>query len=82
VNLNRAINLRTSTDSADADNAYFLAMAHWRLGEKENANEWYNKAEQWRQIDRADDIELKRFRTETAELLGITITPKIQEKKP
>jgi tetratricopeptide (TPR) repeat protein len=70
VNLNKAINLRTPTDSANADNGFFLALAYWQLGEKEKAREWYDKGVQWMQKDRADDIELKRFRAESAELLG------------
>jgi WD40 repeat protein/serine/threonine protein kinase/tetratricopeptide (TPR) repeat protein len=56
----------------------FLAMAHWQLGEKEEAREYYNKAMQWLQENKqllekrmSAQEELGRFRAEAEELLGI-----------
>jgi tetratricopeptide (TPR) repeat protein len=49
----------------------FLAMAHQRLGEAEQARSWYEKALTWRDWRRPNDDELRRFRAEAAGLLGI-----------
>jgi tetratricopeptide (TPR) repeat protein/serine/threonine protein kinase len=58
--------------------AFFLAMAHWRLGQKEKARRWYDRAVRWMennkdrwQGNKQRSEELRRFRTETAELLGL-----------
>jgi tetratricopeptide (TPR) repeat protein len=57
---------------------FFLAMAHWQLGEKDKARQSYGRAAQW--LDKNKDHlagrngyleELARFRAEAAELLGI-----------
>jgi len=53
-------------------NAFFLAMAHRQLGEKEKAREWYDKAVQWMDKNQPNNEELRRFRAEAAEMLGIT----------
>jgi serine/threonine protein kinase/tetratricopeptide (TPR) repeat protein len=59
-------------------NAIFLAMAHWQLDEKEKARNWYDRAVLW--LEKNKDQwegnkqlaeELRRFRAEAAELLGI-----------
>ncbi|MBI3408129.1 MAG: tetratricopeptide repeat protein [Planctomycetes bacterium] len=50
-------------------NAFFLAMAHWQLGNKEEARTWHDRAIQWMDKNRPHDEELRRFRAEAAELL-------------
>jgi hypothetical protein len=45
-------------------------MAHWQLGEKNKAREWFDNARAWMET-RKDDAELKRFRGEAAGLLGM-----------
>jgi tetratricopeptide (TPR) repeat protein len=50
---------------------FFLAMAHWHLGDKEQARQWYEKATEWMKKYRPIDEELRRFREEAAQLLGI-----------
>jgi tetratricopeptide (TPR) repeat protein len=51
-----------------AHNGLFLAMAHARLGQKAEAQQWYEKAVAW--IDAHDaDVELQRFRSEADQLL-------------
>jgi tetratricopeptide (TPR) repeat protein len=52
-------------------NAFFLAMAHWQLGEKDEARNWYDQAVQWMEKNKQQYDELKRFREEAAELLGV-----------
>jgi hypothetical protein len=66
--LQRSIDLRKGGDSNDR---FFLAMAHWQLGEKEKARQQYDKAVQWMEANRPQDEELIRFRAEAKELLGI-----------
>jgi tetratricopeptide (TPR) repeat protein len=61
--------------------AFFLAMAHWQLGEKDKARQWYEKAVQWMEKNLPKNEELRRFRAEAAELLGIEAHPAEQEKK-
>ncbi len=51
--------------------AFFLAMAHWQLGEKDEARKWYDQAVAWMEKNRPKDAELLRFHQEAAELLGI-----------
>jgi tetratricopeptide (TPR) repeat protein len=50
-------------------NAFFLAMAHWKLGEKEHARQRYDQAVSWMEKKRLRDEELLRFRAEAEELL-------------
>jgi tetratricopeptide (TPR) repeat protein len=64
----RSMEFRKGGDSFDW---FFLAMAHCQLGEKKKAREWYDKAEQWMDKNQPTNDELRRFRSEAAELLGI-----------
>jgi eukaryotic-like serine/threonine-protein kinase len=52
-------------------NAFFLAMAHWQLGNQDEARKWYDKAVQWMEKNKPQDEELRRLRAEAAELLTI-----------
>jgi tetratricopeptide (TPR) repeat protein len=70
--LNKSMQLRRSGDSTDY---FFLAMAHWQLGEKDQAREWYDKAVQWMDKNKPEDDELRRFRAEAAEMLKVSGTP-------
>ena len=51
-------------------NAFFLAMARWRLGEEDEARRLYDQAARWMKTNKPDDEELRRFRAEADELLG------------
>src|SRR5207249_11946281 len=53
----------------------FLAMARWHLGDKDKARAWYDKAAAWAEKQRPSDPTLRRFRGETAALLGIKDSP-------
>ena len=59
-------------------NAFFLAMAHWQLGNKEEARKQYDQAMEWMEKNKPQmeknkpqNEELKRFRAEAEELLKI-----------
>jgi tetratricopeptide (TPR) repeat protein len=66
--LKKSMELRKGGDSFDW---FFLAMAHWQLGEKEQARKWYDQAVQWMQKHAPQDADLKHFRAEAATLLGV-----------
>jgi hypothetical protein len=46
-------------------------MAHWQLGNKEQAREWYGRAVHWADKYQPTDAQLLCFRAEAAELLGL-----------
>jgi len=63
---------------------FVLAMAHWQLGRQEQqtqkagqhqqtARQYYQQAVQEMQTPARGDAELRRFRTETEQLLGIPV---------
>ena len=62
---------------------FLLAMAHWKLGDKAEARAWYDKAVEWMEKYQPTNEELRRFRAEAAELLGIAVevAPPPREKK-
>jgi serine/threonine protein kinase/Flp pilus assembly protein TadD len=62
---------RELRQGADARDWFFRAMAHWQLGAKDEARNWYEQAVQWMEKNARQDEELRRFRRETEELLGI-----------
>jgi tetratricopeptide (TPR) repeat protein len=66
--LTKSMGLRKGGDSADW---FFLAMAHWQLGEKDKAHEWFNHGVQWMEKNAPRNEELRRFRAEAAELLEL-----------
>jgi uncharacterized protein HemY len=66
--LERSMELRQGGDAFDW---FFLAMARWQVGDKEQARQWYDKAVLWMERNRPQDDELRRFRAEAAALLGI-----------
>jgi tetratricopeptide (TPR) repeat protein len=66
--LHKSIDLRKGGDGNDW---FFLAMAHWQVGEKVKAREWFDRAVQWMDKNQPKNEELLRIRAEAAELLGI-----------
>jgi serine/threonine protein kinase len=60
------------SEGGDCSDWFFLAMARWRLGDKDQARKWYDKAVGWMEKEKSPHEELHRFRPEAAELLGIT----------
>ena len=75
ADIETAINLGKPDDPARASEGFFLAMAHFRLGDKEKAHDWFDKSVAWMDKGKKDDAELKRFRAEAAELLGVEAKP-------
>jgi tetratricopeptide (TPR) repeat protein len=57
---------------------FFLAMAHWQLGHKEEAHKWYDQAVRWLQEEKDEltrdkpmEAQYHRYRSEAAEVLGL-----------
>ncbi len=59
------------TSGGDASDFCFLAMAHWQLGNKDEARQWYDKAVAWIETHKPQNEDFQRFRAEAAQLLGI-----------
>jgi tetratricopeptide (TPR) repeat protein len=70
--LEKSTELRNGGDAFDW---FFLAMAQWRLGEKDRGHRWYDRAVKWMDENASDNEELRRFRAEAAELLGVADGP-------
>jgi tetratricopeptide (TPR) repeat protein/serine/threonine protein kinase len=67
------------TGDVEFSNPFFLAMAHWQLGNKDEAREWFDKGAQWMDAHNANSETMVRFRKEAAELLGVN---EKKENKP
>jgi hypothetical protein len=57
-------------------------MAHWRLGDREQARTCYDQAVAWMDKHMPQNEELIRFRAEAAELLGAEDPPPRKETAP
>jgi tetratricopeptide (TPR) repeat protein len=67
--LHESMELRNGGDACDW---FFLAMAKWQLKQQDEAKTWYDKAVEWTDRTESQDEDLRLFRAEAAELLGIT----------
>jgi hypothetical protein len=65
---------RMTTDG-DLYHHFFLAMAHWRAGNQELARKCYDEANMWMEEYQPQDVELRAFREEAAELLNTDDRP-------
>jgi hypothetical protein len=54
---------------------FFLALAHDRLGEREDAERWFKQAVEWMDSHQPDSDELRRFRLEAEETLKPAESP-------
>src|SRR5262249_22177574 len=69
---------RTSMEKQDGGNSYdwfFLAMAEWRLGRKDEARSWYAKAVAWTRDRAPGDVQWRSFGDEAAVLLDGRAAP-------
>ncbi len=85
ASLQRSLELR---QGGDGFTWFFLAMAHWQLGEKRDACYGYNQAVRWMEKnepalakDPSYGEQLARFRAEAAGLLGVEANPGFWEAK-
>jgi hypothetical protein len=68
ADLEKSMQLRNGGDGEDW---FFLAMAHWQLGNEDEALRWYERGVGWMEKNAPDHPELIRFRAEAAGLLGV-----------
>jgi serine/threonine-protein kinase len=73
VALTNSVNFTKGSECSDF---FFLAMAHWQLGDKEKARAFYDQGVAWMDKYNPGDEDLKRFRAEAAALL------KTEDKEP
>jgi len=66
--LSRSMQFRNQGDSFDW---FFLALVQLKLGHREQALEWYDKAVGWFHESLSNDRELYRFQVEAAQELGL-----------
>jgi tetratricopeptide (TPR) repeat protein len=76
--LNHAMQLRDNGDSFDW---FFLAMIEMKIGKRDRAQDWYQKAVSWYQLARPNDHELRRFHLEAANALGVSAPSQRLESK-
>jgi serine/threonine protein kinase/tetratricopeptide (TPR) repeat protein len=82
--LEKSMRLRQGGDGCDW---LFLAMSHWRLGDAAHARAWHDRAVRWIDLNRQAlaanrglQDELRRFRAEADELLGVSQQPGARPK--
>jgi hypothetical protein len=54
---------------------FYLAMALWKEGAREQARTWFQKAASWTDQRRPKDDELRRLRAEAAAVLHLSDNP-------
>jgi serine/threonine protein kinase/Flp pilus assembly protein TadD len=77
--LKKATEIRSGGDSAEW---FFLALAHWQLGEKQQARAWYDRAVRRMDEHQPRDEKLRRCRAEAAAVLEVADDPTQQGKYP
>jgi tetratricopeptide (TPR) repeat protein len=55
----------------NASDWFVLAMAHQKIGRKEPARQWYDRAVAWMEKNAKDNEELRRFRSEAEQVLEV-----------
>lgn len=77
--LQKSVELSKGGDGFDW---FVLAMCHWQLGEAATARMWYARAVAWMNRHELLDPELRRFRSEAADLLGVLAPPPRLKQAP
>jgi hypothetical protein len=69
--LKKSTTLQANPKGGDPGQWFFLAMAHSKLENQEEAAKWYGQSIQWMDKHQPNHQEWKRFRVEAAELLKV-----------
>jgi tetratricopeptide (TPR) repeat protein len=78
--------LEATQKSLELDNAggagrwLVLAVAHWQLGDKDEARQWYDKAAAWLKKSGSGDLDYHFAQREAAALLGVQEQPAARDK--
>jgi tetratricopeptide (TPR) repeat protein len=67
----KSMALQEDPKGGDSGQWFGLAMAHWQLGNKNEARKWHDQAVQWMEKDDPQDEQMRRYRTEAAALLEV-----------
>jgi tetratricopeptide (TPR) repeat protein len=67
----QALERSVSIQGHNSYDDFFLAMSRWQLGERQDALRLYDDAVRWMQQKQPNDEELRRFRAEASDMLGI-----------
>ena len=65
--LERAMSLQAGGTPLDW---FFLAMAHWRLGDRDKARNFFDRSVKWMARRKSNDDELRRIRAEAQAMLA------------
>ncbi len=82
ANASEALQKAVELDSTDPFAPLFLAILHWKQGDKEQARSEYDKAEKISAKCNSDDFHLRRCRSEARALLGLEPAPLRKTGKP
>jgi Flp pilus assembly protein TadD len=74
--LSKSNALQKDPKGGDSGQWFGLAVAHWQLGNKEEARKWFDQAVEWMEKNDPKNELLGRFRAEAEEVL------KIEKKAP
>jgi tetratricopeptide (TPR) repeat protein len=77
ASLTKSMLLRKGSSGPDW---FYLAMAYWQVGEKEEARRWYAKAVSWVKANPMDQREFLELSAEAARQLGIEDPPGPKDK--
>jgi hypothetical protein len=64
-----ALETATRQECGNSWDWFFLAMTHWRLGDRDDAHRYYDLAVRWMEKNEPEDGELRRYRAEAEALL-------------
>ncbi len=67
--------LAASNGTSGSSDYFFLAMANWQLGEKQEARDWLDQAKVWMNDNSPQNDELLRFRNEAEALIRAESPP-------
>lgn len=81
ASLKESLELQGDNHKGNSFDFFFLAMAHWQLGNQAEARQWYVKGVESMKESQPDNEEITRFRAEAAELFGVTETPPEEEEQ-
>jgi hypothetical protein len=62
--------VRSERSSSSSTRSFYLAMAHCRLGDRDQARTWFDRAVQGMSRHKPHDDELRRFRAEAETMLA------------
>ena len=63
------------TKGGDSYDWFFLAMAHWQLGQLQEARKWFEQAVDWMEKNKPQDKDFLRYRAEATALMKERNTP-------